>query len=140
MAKFLVVSYSVIPGIPVGRHELCNTIVYSTNYRPPNARRRWTSPNVIELELQLEMDIYNKDIVEAYVYLSVAMMNGAMDLIRALRRAGKKVRMVACDCEHEIKQRFAEDLDLRWIKSECGGRETCAELIRKFANEQKRGD
>lgn len=133
MAKFLVVSYSVIPGIPVGRYELCNTIVYSTDYRPPNARRRWTSPNVIELEQKLDMDIQNKDIVEAYVYLCVAMMRGAMDLIRELRKAGKKVRMVACDCEHEIKQRFADDLDIRWIKSECGGRETCAKLIHDLA-------
>lgn len=135
MAKFLVVTYSVIPGIPVGRHEVDNTIVYSTNYTP-NTCHRWMSPNLIELEQKLEMDIQNKDIVEAYVYLSVAMMNGAMQLIRDLRKAGKKVRMVACDCEHEIKQRFAEDLDLRWIKSECSGRETCAELIRELAVEQ----
>lgn len=136
----MIVTYNAMKSVPVGRHENGKVIVYSGDY----GRAKYTGipfvgsdqktdaeRKMAELKQDLAVDTQNID--EAYVYVGSAAMHGAMELIRDLLKAGKKVHMVACDCDSETKRQFAKNLSLPWIESECGGRETCTRLVSELA-------
>jgi hypothetical protein len=140
MTKIMIVTYNAMRGVPVGRHENGNVIVYSGDYGRakyagipfiPSQQEEEAERKMSELKQDLVADVQNID--EAYIYVGAAAMNGAMALIRDLIKIGKKVHMVACDCDFRIKQQFAEEHSLKWIESECGGRETCARLVDDLA-------
>lgn len=141
MAKIMIVTYNAMQGVPVGRHENGKVIVYSGDY----GRAKYTGipfvgsdqktdaeRKMAELKQDLAVDTQNID--EAYIYVGSAAMHGAMELIRDLLKVGKKVHMVACDCDGATKRQFANNLSVPWIESECGGRETCARLISELAS------
>ena len=148
--KTMLVTYNRMEGIPIGRHEEGGVVVYSGDYGRSKysalaplfltplggalacEQERAAETTLASVANDLSVDIPNID--SAYVYVGVAAMNGAMELIRGLQAAGKKVTMVACDCDEETKSQFADDLGIKVIWSECGGRTTCADLVRQLAN------
>ncbi len=143
MAKIMLVTYNAIPGIPIGRHFLGDVVVYSGDYGRDTFMREIFVPNEVveqainaaekklaEIKKALEVDV--QDITEAYIYVGVGALKGAIELIRNLKAKGKIVRMVACSCEIETKRQLARELGINWIESECGGRDTCANIIRKL--------
>jgi len=143
MSRILVVSYNEVMGVPVGRHERGGVIVYSGDY----GKAKYTGvpwlgakqvavaeAKVAELAHDIVDDINSVD--EVYVYVGRAAMGGAMRLIVDLKKACKKVHMVACTCERADKQFFADGLgvaDVIW--SACSGYAALGEIVRQFAND-----
>ncbi len=141
MPKRLLVTYNAMDGIPTGRHEVGNVIVYSGDYGrqkyagvpgiPPEQARE-AEAKVAELRQDIAVDVDNID--EAWVYVGQAAMGGAVELIRDLQRMGKKIHMIACDCDKTAKENLAASLRIiKIIWCECGGRFTCAELVHDLA-------
>ena len=127
-------------GIPLGRFETGNVIVYSGDYGRqkyanvpgiPDSQAQEAEAKVKELAGAIGAELPNID--EAYVYVGAAAMDGAMRLIRDLRKAGKQVTMIFCDCCASAKLKMAAELQVPHIKCECGGRITCAQLVRQLA-------
>ena len=138
--KILIVTYNAMHDVPVGRHENGKVIVYSGDYGrakytgiPFVGSNQKTDAEKKMAELKQDLAADTQDIDEAYVYVGAAAMHGAMELIRDLLKVGKKVHMVACDCDCEAKRQFADNFSIPWIESECGGRETCARLVSELA-------
>src|SRR3989344_7035389 len=135
--RAMLVTYNAMRGIPIGRYEEGEVVVYSGDYgrekyvalspiflTPLGGELAYEQTVVAERKLadvvnDLSSDIQN--INSAYVYVGVAAMRGAMELIRGLQKADKKVTMVACDCDLETKSQFAQNLGIEVIWSECGG-------------------
>lgn len=143
MNKVLLVTYNQMHGVPLGRYEKGRVIAYSGDYgrakymtlvpTPIDDQQRTDAERTVrQLQTDIEADIAN--IEEAYIYVGAAAMDGAMQLIRSLQDAGKKVHMVACDCMEADKVAFAIMLDITEVMwCECGGRETCAQLVYALA-------
>ena len=143
MSRILLVSYNEVQGVPVGRHESGGVIVYSGDYgKAKYAGVPWLGSTQIavaetmlsELAQDIVVDIGNVD--EVYVYVGLAAISGAMDLIADLQKAGKKVHIVACVCDRRVKERFADKLgipDVIW--SACSGYAVCGDIVKRFAND-----
>lgn len=86
---------------------------------------------LLRLKTAMQDDVGQVDIV--YIYVGASAMDGAMALIKDLKQLEKKVFMVACSCSAETKHIFAEELGVDWIRSECGGEDTLAEIIEKLS-------
>lgn len=137
--KVLLVTYNAMDGVPLGRYEKGRVIAYSGDYgrakymtlvpTPIDDQQRTDAERTVrQLQTDIETDLSN--IEEAYVYVGAAAMDGAMELVRSLQSAGKKVHMVACDCMEVDKVAFAFMFGITEVMwCECGGRDTCAHLV-----------
>lgn len=147
--RIAIVTYNGVIGISSGRFDNGRVIIYSGgDYSLFVKVMMLSSVAAGALELsqihegaeqkiaKIRRDLFNDihEIDEVYVYLGNKAMESVMNLIRDLHRAGKKVHFVICECDIELKERFAESFSppLPLIVSECGGQETCARLIRKL--------
>ncbi len=138
--KKMLVTYNAMEGIPVGRYEVGNLIVYSGDY----GRSNYTGipfvgeNQVADAEKKMEEIVTDlaKDVAQidsAYVYVGSAAMKGAFALIQDLNKAGKEVHMVACDCSLSEKEEMARQLSISRIDCECGGRDTCRRFVAELS-------
>jgi len=136
MAKIMIVTYNKIPGIPVGRHENGNVVMYSGVYyclaEYTDISFGGTDQNErVKLKKNFVADVHN--IGEAYIYVGNRRGDEAKELICSLLKDGKKVHMVACSCDEEAKWQFARKLSIPLIESDCNGCLTCDRLFRELA-------
>ncbi len=151
--KVMVISYNPIEGIPVGRYEQGNAVAYSAEWgfdkfaelslmtvmsgKPlydiaaMHLQKQAASKALANLENMLAHDLPFTKVV--YVYIGVSARQSAMAFIKKLQELGKEVRMVACDCDQQVKENFAQQLGIDIIWTSCGGGAKCGEIFTQHA-------
>jgi len=153
MLKTMVVSYNPIHGAKLGRFEKGSAVAYSADYDWRDYAEAVVmafavgSPGIIDstcseqhdaaenalsnLAESLAQDLGTIEVI--YVYVGVSAMDGAMKFIKKVQELGKKVHMIACDCERDVKERFAQKLgiDITWTC--CGGEDKCGEIFTRLS-------
>ena len=145
MKKIILVTYNPLQGIPIGRYQCGNVTVYSGDYGKAQLEAMSlfevnettldeavarAEAEVLALKQQIVADTANID--EAYVYVGMAAIDGAMKLLQELKNMGKAAHMIACPCNFGEKSSFANKIHIDWVMSECGGERTCARIIREL--------
>jgi hypothetical protein len=72
-----------------------------------------------------------EDVKQVYIYAGLYAKNGALRAAERLAGEIGKLTLVACDCDAGEKKAIANRLKAPVIWSECGGRRTLAEIVRK---------
>lgn len=139
--KTVIISCDDIFSLPAGRHQQGSAVVYS------NKRNSYEYISTILAAIETEGSAYAAEVIksierevgerltqfgalliedlksaqEVYVYVGYMEFFEATKLINYARSLGKKVYMVACDCEKARKEEFAKStgVDVIWSSS-CG--------------------
>ena len=125
--KNLIVSHNEINGIPSGRHKIGNVVVYSGLSDHGISTPVATMDQIVETENEIG------EIDTVYVYVGVVFARNAVELIRNLVKQKKRVCMIACDCFGAEKKVLACRLSVQLVACECGGRDTCTQLISELS-------
>lgn len=156
MEKVLLLTYHQIPGVPRGRYEKGNIIVYSDEYYERyevgvvgartlkawmQAREAGTAIAVARtiagLSVSFASDLPRVDTVYFYVGQNAA--SWILSLIAGLRTEPrkKKVVMISCRCERDKKERFAKEFGVEIIWDDCGGHKACMQIVERFSQKQE---
>lgn len=137
--KILIATYNKIDGIPLGWYKEGKVTVYSGDYGRSNFKNLSVYDDQISAA-ESEMARVRNEVLEnltgiskAYVYVGSAALRGSVELIVLLQKAGIEVVMLACDCQQDAKIEVASAYRLEIIWSDCGGRRSCARLVRELA-------
>jgi len=127
----VVITYNSVRDFPAGTYEGKSgpVIVYSHDNT-----RTWDEEAESKLG-QIMHGIFGRitpeDIKQVYMYVGLYAKDGALRAAEGLAKDIGKLTLVACDCESGEKQATADRLGAPIIWSECGGRRTLAEIVRK---------
>ncbi len=144
--KTLLVSYNQINGFPEGKYEDDKVIVVSARSGGKLlSDGRWVSKSLeshkrryeeaaegLEKAIQIVETIQSINISEAVVYVGQLAVSGALRLATELHNEGKKVRVVGCDCDYEMKKQVADAIGTTYEPCECGGVNTMGRIAREY--------
>lgn len=72
-----------------------------------------------------------EDVGKVYLYVGLHARRGALRAAESFSHGGNNLTVVACNCDSEIKSETATRLNAPIIWSECGGRRTLKEIVKK---------
>ncbi|HLD54947.1 MAG TPA: hypothetical protein VJB35_01680 [Candidatus Nanoarchaeia archaeon] len=128
----LVITYNSVENYEAGTYKGKNgpLVIYSHDNT-----RTWGSEEADNKLGQILHGLYNRinpeDVEKIYLYVGRYAKDNALRAAQRMAGQGNKLTLVACDCDNREKREVAKEIGVPIIWSECGGRRTLEEIVKK---------
>jgi hypothetical protein len=128
--KAVVITYNSVNDFPDGKYKGNDWDV--TVHSNDNTRTwgRESAPGMLDSIIHKLHGEVKAD--KVYLYAGLYAMDGALHAASHLARQGIDLSIVACYCDWERKKSAAKQMGVELIQSECGGRRTLSDIVKKY--------
>lgn len=138
-SRSLFLTYHALDGIPPGRSEEANSVIYSgIGVKSHYGAEIFEGPQARTLKQSFYKDLL--EVRTIYLYIGTPPLEHAKELLLKFLDLRKQVLVIACDCADNEKEELKK-LSHRWewTTNKCGGEEEMLHILKAIEKDNKKG-